>query len=1038
MTKRMSRFFQAFIVGCMMALAFSIVQAAPTALAISNISTNAATYTGNAIPQYEKFEITFSVLNSVAENMQFPYDANPPSGVDLNDARFNGINVDGLFLPPGESNWADAYRQPGFHFAEYDEAIKKSWDFADHEWFYPTGNYVWKVRFAPNQIGTWQFRLEATDASGTAQSTAQSFTVAASNNKGFIKVSESDPRYFEFDDGSPFFGLGFKQVANLDKPILKNSAEFQTYKDNNINFLRIWTTSVFGSSWLHWMGGRDIYDGYLPRAGLLPFYDAQTDRTTLTQRIDIEPEGNVGWFDACRFDRWNDPAPLKQNTDYRIQIKYRGVDIVGPADNGNPTYGFVTKFGGWILNCHEVGVGTVVTNYGGNNAGWGVIEGTWNSGTNNFLPRLYMALENTTSGKVYVDSVAVQEVLGNGQYGPNVVVEPSMQYDSYFAEQSLIAMDKMLEQAEANDIYIKLVLQEKADRIYVKLNDDGSYVTSGPDNADGFYGVGRTVNRTRWIQQAWWRYAQARWGYSTSIHSWELTNEGNPGSPDHWEMTDEMGKYLHCRTFGVAVAATTGAKCNYDHPNDHLVTTSFWHSFPDRDFWVNAAYDNVDYADVHAYISTGWLNNPAYESDSALFHLDYAKALRDSIDYWSGQNGVTTEPVVRGETGIDTLDVQNEQADLTQDNEGIWLHNLIWPSISPYALYEMPFWTERINSEPGFDGQSGLYEHYRNLGAFIDLFELNNGEFVALSAESTSTLRITGQHDRTNGTAYAWIQNKQHTWRNVVDGVTITPLNTSIALDGFAPNSSYQVSWWNPYEATIANAVTSVVSISADAGGTLTLPIINLSKDIAVKIDGPPSSPPDPDTCTDAARVVDWSTQDQGTLYKSADATLGTSIHTDRDYFITQLSSGLQGGTLIQTANDDKRLTISDHLDIEVCGPATVYVFYDHRATTLPNWLQSWETAGETLTSTDANGSPLIGYKTSVAQRGELVLGGNMQGDAAGALTGYTIIVVAQSVPTAVSLTTFAASEAVGTFLPILIVCVIGIVAVGYWGLQID
>jgi len=41
-----------------------------------------------------------------------------------------------------------------------------------------------------------------------------------------------------------------------------------------------------------------------------------------------------------------------------------------------------------------------------------------------------------------------------------------------------------------------------------------------------FYGLGRSQNKVRWIQQTWWRYLQARWGYSPNIHSWELTNEG--------------------------------------------------------------------------------------------------------------------------------------------------------------------------------------------------------------------------------------------------------------------------------------------------------------------------------------------------------------------------------------------------------------------------------------------------------------------------------------------------------------------------------
>ena len=91
----------------------------------------------------------------------------------------------------------------------------------------------------------------------------------------------------------------------------------------------------------------------------------------------------------------------------------------------------------------------------------------------------------------------------------------------------------------------------------------------------------------RWLQRAWWRYLQARWGYSPNIHSWELVNEGDPTNDRHYTLADEFGKYM--RQFA---------------PNQHLVTTSFWHSLPATAFWKNASYPNLDYVDLHAYVST--------------------------------------------------------------------------------------------------------------------------------------------------------------------------------------------------------------------------------------------------------------------------------------------------------------------------------------------------------------------------------------------------------------------------------------------------
>jgi hypothetical protein len=197
-----------------------------------------------------------------------------------------------------------------------------SWDGQDREWYRPTDNYSWKVRFSPDQAGTWQYKLVAQDASGTFESQPISFDTTNSSNHGFIKVSRSDGRYFEYDDGELFYPLGIQGGGNFDNPVMGNERAFQKYEENGINLKRIWISGLYGTAWLEWLGGRNIYDGYLPRPGVLPFYDPIRDRYTLTQRIDYEPEGNVGWFDACRFQFWNDLEAIKPNTTYRLRIKY--------------------------------------------------------------------------------------------------------------------------------------------------------------------------------------------------------------------------------------------------------------------------------------------------------------------------------------------------------------------------------------------------------------------------------------------------------------------------------------------------------------------------------------------------------------------------------------------------------------------------------------------------------------------------------------------------------------------------------------------
>jgi hypothetical protein len=809
-----------------------------TNLLITNITANTADYSDNKVPKYAKLEITFQVKNSVAKNFQFPYDPNPPHGIDPTYPNHQGISVDALFLPPDQTDWARAYQQPAFYYQGFEDQIKKNRDNLNREWNYPTGEFAWKVRFAPNMPGTWQFKLKAQDASGFAETAAQNFTVTNSSNPGFIKASASDSRYFEFDDGTPFYGLGFAYGPNgppLANPTLNYEPDFQVFQQNHINLLRVWISSIYGVAWNRYLGGRNLYDGYLPRSALLPFSNG--NRTTMTMFLDYEPEGDTGWFDACRFEFWDDPEAVKQNTNYRIRIKYRGVAIAGPRNTAYANYGFVAKLGAWIDNCYEPGTGTVVTNYGGNNSDWQYIQGVWNSGSNNFLPRLYMGLENITSGQAYVDSVSIQEVLGNGQYGPEIMIEPSMEYELYIPQKEAYALDKLVELAEKYGIYLKLVLMDKGDNLYFKFQDNGDFVTSGPDNEDGFYGVGRTLNKTRWLQQAWWRYLQARWGYSAHIHSWELTNEGDPFNSNHYALTDELGKYMHCRAFNVPVGAGNGAKCAYDHPNDHLVTTSFWHSFPGEQFWGNPNFPNVDYADVHAYISTGWKNDPVYESDTAKFHLDYSADVRSNIDWYSSQNNISTKPVIRGETGIDFLNQQEEQPDLALDTQGVWLHNFLWSTLDAGAMSELYWWKENIKSQPGPDGQPGLHEIYGNLYNFIGPVPLNSGSYQdAAAAVSNPNLRVVGQKDLVHNKAHLWIQNTQHTWRHVVDGVLILPVSGTVTISGFQRGQTYIVEWWNTKAVSQEQRIIKTETIKAQPNGDITINVGNLTDDIAIKV----------------------------------------------------------------------------------------------------------------------------------------------------------------------------------------------------------
>ena len=68
------------------------------------------------------------------------------------------------------------------------------------------GGDTWKVRMAPNEIGTWTYVTASND--GQLDNQSGQFGCIASSRKGFIKVDPSDPYKFRYDDGTPFFWMG--------------------------------------------------------------------------------------------------------------------------------------------------------------------------------------------------------------------------------------------------------------------------------------------------------------------------------------------------------------------------------------------------------------------------------------------------------------------------------------------------------------------------------------------------------------------------------------------------------------------------------------------------------------------------------------------------------------------------------------------------------------------------------------------------------------------------------------------------------------
>ena len=162
------------------------------------------------IGQYEKFELTIE-LNKLYIN---PYD---PAVISLK----------GLFKSPsGKLKVVD-----GFYYTDF--TVSKT-----NPVKYSRGNDSWKIRFTPDETGTWTYFLRCTDSTGNAESANASFNCVPSGDNGFIRKSSTN--YFRFDDGSDFFTIGENMCWYGRNKIFDYKKWIDDLADNGANFIRLW------------------------------------------------------------------------------------------------------------------------------------------------------------------------------------------------------------------------------------------------------------------------------------------------------------------------------------------------------------------------------------------------------------------------------------------------------------------------------------------------------------------------------------------------------------------------------------------------------------------------------------------------------------------------------------------------------------------------------------------------------------------------------------------------------------------------------
>ena len=118
---------------------------------------------------------------------------------------------------------------------------------------------------------------------------------------------------------------------------------------------------------------------------------------------------------------------------------------------------------------------------------------------------------------------------------------------------------------------------------------------------------------------------------------------------------------------------------------------------------------------------------------------------------------------------------------------------------------------------------------------------------------------------------------------------------------------------------------------------------------------------------------------------------VGKEYYVDRNYVVTYVPDDLVRERLIKTSNDDKVISDSRYLVFQLNQSASVYVAYDSRATSVPNWLDGYFTKTDDYIGVGDLAEQLILWKRDFPA-GEVVLGGNNAVGAQGTKSMYIVL----------------------------------------------
>lgn len=626
----------------------------------------------------------------------------------------------------------------------------------------PLGEPYWKIRFTPVEVGSYKFHVILKTPSYSVTSEEHTFNVYKSDNEGFIRISESDRRYFKIENGEAFFFIGHNVCWFGVRGTFDYDEWFSAMGKAGENITRIWMAPwAFGIEWRK-LG---YYD--LAEAWRLDYVIRKAEEDGIYIILCLMNHGQLQ--SGGLTGQWNDNpynvkngGPLSKPEDFWTDenamslFKNRLRYIVA-------RWGYSTHILSWEL-WNEV---ELTDNYDFNTvAKWHEEVAEYIRGIDPYNHLITTSSDPKLGGLNGVDFVTIHK------YGPQSFKD------------------------------IAGVIPEIIENLWVSYGKPVLITEFGAD--------------WRWFDNPY--YYRDFEGVELHNGIWSSILSGSASTSMLWWWDNYIHPYNlygHFRALSNYLKGVDPEKSRFIRVQANVL--------------IPSKFQREDLTEITLYPNLGWVKPEAnvfrINIDGTVTNISQLSSFIHGRAHPELRNNPTfiVSPPYGGEAIIHINSVSRSGAVLDIYVDDSLVRREVFKDIDGKNDGEAGEYDLDVKIEV----PPGLHEvKIDNSGG--DWFTFDYVKFTNAVAKQ-SKIRVIGLKNET--AALLWVQNKDHTWWNVVNNIPIEPVEKAeIELYDFK-NGSYMVEYWNTYAGT--NVKTEEV---VTVNGKIQLTVENLEKDVALKI----------------------------------------------------------------------------------------------------------------------------------------------------------------------------------------------------------